>query len=97
MALYLVLAREASASDYGHEHRLNSAQRQIFGGVPSTEVKAIVMRDQLEADSKAQVADNALIQGVVDKVVNNGMYIPVYRASTGELVLTADQFDQLGS
>lgn len=94
-AINLVLERDPEATDYGREMPLQSAQRNIFGGTPSTEVKAIVMRDQAPVKSYDHVADEAMIESVIDKVVRHGMYIPVYRASTGELILSSTQYDQL--
>lgn len=94
-AINLVLKRDPETTDYGREMPLQSAQRNIFGGTPSTEIKAIVMRDQAAVQSYDQVADGAMIQSVIDKVVQHGMYIPVYRASTGDLILSSAQYDQL--
>lgn len=94
-AINLVLERDSEATDYGREMSLQSAQRNIFGGTPSTEIKAIVLRDQAAVQPNDKVADDAMIQSVIDKVVQHGMYIPVYRASTGELILSSEQYDQL--
>jgi hypothetical protein len=94
-AINLVLQRDPAATDSGRDMPLRSAQRNIFGGTPSTEVKAIVVRDQAAVRSYDHVADDAMVQNVIDKVVQHGMYIPVYRASTGALILSSEQYDQL--
>jgi hypothetical protein len=34
------------------------------------------------------------IDNVIDKIVDNGMFIPVYSGSTGELLFSSEQFDE---
>ena len=62
-------------------------QRQVFGGVPSTEIKSIIIREQ--------VATERTLEGVIRAIVKHGMFIPVFSGLTGKLLLTSQQFDQL--
>lgn len=64
-------------------------QRQIFGGVPSTKVKSIVIREGMSTAED--------VQKVIQAIVKNGMFIPVYNGTTGESLLTSEQFDQLST
>lgn len=84
-AINVVLHRGVESTDYGLEQRANVPnQRQIFGGVPSTEVKAIVIREQND-DMEMQ----SLVEQVIATVNENGMFIPVYN-SKGELLLARE-------
>ena len=64
-----------------HEERLHSL---VLGGIPSTEISAIVVNKptdvQLTAHSRA--------------IAENGFYIPLY-SGQGELLLSAEQYDDL--
>ncbi|PIT87895.1 MAG: hypothetical protein COU31_00545 [Candidatus Magasanikbacteria bacterium CG10_big_fil_rev_8_21_14_0_10_40_10] len=54
----------------------------ILGGMPSSEVSALVIRD------------NDLAAKVKNKVVENGFYIPVYD-ETGRLIFSEQEYDQI--
>lgn len=81
----LVLQRDKTSTDFGHEQSpRHNYQKQIFGGLPSTEVKGIIIR---QTDDKPE-----LIQGVIDKIVKHGMFIPVYDGATGELLFSSKDY-----
>lgn len=87
-AINVVLHRDDAATSYTEGQTIGVVnQRQVFGGLPSTEAKSIVIRDEIATDQ--------LVADVIQKVVDNGMFIPVYKGSTGESLLTSEQFDQL--
>jgi hypothetical protein len=87
-AINIVLSRDPSSTGYGTEQgNSDDYQYQIFGGVPSTEIKSIVLRESL--------ADADTLDGIVSAIAKNGMFIPIYSASTGELLFSSEQYDQL--
>jgi hypothetical protein len=83
----LILHRDEATTKYveGYPQGVRN-QRQVFGGLPSTELKSIIIRDGLVTQAE--------IEKVIHAVVENNMFIPVYNAS-GESLLTSRQFDQL--
>jgi hypothetical protein len=84
----IVLNRDETATDTVRGQRNGVInQRQIFGGVPSTEVKSVVIRDEKTMGDE--------LNKVVATIVKNKMFVPVYSGATGESLLTSEQFDQL--
>lgn len=88
-AINLVFHRDESSTEYVRSDATREYQRQVFGGVPSSEITSIIIRDE---DASQQTID-----GVVQAVVDHGMFIPIYAGSTGESLLTSQQFDQLSA
>jgi hypothetical protein len=81
-AINLVFGADASAMESPVPN-----QRQVFGGKPSTELKRIIIRNEM--------AGPDTVQKVIQAVVKNGMFVPMYSGTTGEPLLTSEQFDQL--
>jgi len=72
-------------------------QRQIFGGVPSTDIKSVILRDEKAKYFPNQIATEQTIQEVINAIVKYGVFIPVYRSSNGEQLLSSQQFDRLSA
>lgn len=88
-AINVVLDRGSSATPQTEGQQIGVPnQRQVFGGLPSTEIKAIVIREQ---NTTPQV-----VTKVIQAVVKQGVFVPVVSGTTGEPLLTSQQFDQLG-
>ena len=66
-----------------------STQRQVFVGVPSTEISAIIVRD---LDSLEPTRD--ILEQVVNNVVAHGQFIPVYDGQ-GQIILTSELYEHL--
>lgn len=77
-----------------HVSREHICQWQVFGGIPSPDIAAIVLRDNDE--EFGQYDTNTLystLRQTINAVVANQVFIPVYRQSTGELLTTPEWFD----
>lgn len=86
-AFNLVLGRDESSTDHGIEQVAGVPnQRQILGGVPATEIKSLIVRDQ-ESGARTQ----NLINEAKYMICENGFYIPVYD-SEGNCVFGFDEF-----
>ncbi len=76
-------------------------QWQIFGGLPATEIKSIILRDKVDRyegntrNTSEVMSQEDLRQRVSQAVVDSGMYIPIYRQSSGELLFTPADFDAM--
>jgi len=71
--------------------REHTQQYQSFVSMATTEVKSIVIRDRSTDWTAEEVAD--AIKHVRHIIPRSGRYIPLYRQSTGRLLLTPEQFD----
>ena len=71
--------------------REHTQQYQSFVSMATTEVKSIVIRDRSTDWTAEEVAD--AIKHVRHIIPQSGRYIPLYQQSTGELLLTPEQFD----
>ena len=74
-----------------HLSREHTQQYQSFVSMATTGVKSIVIRDRSADWTEEEVAD--AIEHVRRIIPQTGRYIPLYRQSTGELLLTPEQFD----
>ena len=74
-----------------HLSREHTQQYQSFASMATTEVKSIVIRDRSTDWTAEEVAD--AIEHVRHIIPQSGRYIPLYQQSTGELLLTPEQFD----
>lgn len=84
--LNIVLQRDSQSTDFETAQKNGSSyQHNIFGGVPSTEIKSIIIRDE--------TAQEDTTEGVISTIVKHGMFIPVYKGSTGELILSSKDFE----
>jgi len=92
-SINIVLSRDPSSTDYGREQQTtlgetdHARQYQLFGGAPSTEIKRVVIREDIALPTTTE--------DVIHKIVRNGMFIPVYSGTTGELLFSSQQYDQL--
>ena len=85
----LIVARPEPGQVYlSREH---TQQYQSFVSMATTGVKSIVIRDRSTDWTAEEVAD--AIKHVRHIIPRSGRYIPLYRQSTGELLLTPEQFD----
>ena len=85
----LILAQPEPGQVYlSREH---TQQYQSFASMATTEVKSIVIRDRSTDWTAEEVAD--AIKHVRQIIPQSGRYIPLYQQSTGELLLTPEQFD----
>ena len=71
--------------------REHTQQYQSFVSMATTGVKSIVIRDRSADWTGEEVAD--AIEQVQQAILQSGRYIPLYRQSTGEILLTPEQFD----
>lgn len=71
--------------------REHTQQYQSFVSMATTEVKSIVIRDRSTDWTAEEVAD--AIKHMRQIIPRSGRYIPLYRQSTGRLLLTPEQFD----
>ena len=74
-----------------HLSREHTQQYQSFVSMATTEVKSIVIRDRSADWTEEEVAD--AIKHVRQIIPRSGRYIPLYQQSTGEILLTPEQFD----
>lgn len=74
-----------------HLSREHTQQYQSFVSMATTGVKSIVIRDQSTDWTKEEVAD--AIEHMRQIIPQSGRYIPLYQQSTGEILLTPEQFD----
>lgn len=74
-----------------HLSREHTQQYQSFASMATTGVKSIVIRDRSTDWTAEEVAD--AIKHVRHIIPRSGRYIPLYQQSTGELLLTPEQFD----
>lgn len=85
----LIVARPEPGQVYlSREH---TQQYQSFVSMATAEVKSIVIRDRSTDWTAEEVAD--AIKHVRQIIPRSGRYIPLYRQSTGRLLLTPEQFD----
>lgn len=85
----LILAQPEPEQVYlSREH---TQQYQSFVSVATTGVKSIVIRDRSADWTEEEVA--GAIKHVRKIIPQSGRYIPLYRQSTGRLLLTPEQFD----
>ncbi len=85
----LILAQPEPGQVYlSREH---TQQYQSFVSMATTEVKGIVIRDRSTDWTAEEVAD--AIKHMRQIIPRSGRYIPLYRQSTGRLLLTPEQFD----
>lgn len=85
----LILAQPEPGQVYlSREH---TQQYQSFVSMATTEVKGIVIRDRSTDWTAEEVAD--AIEHMRQIIPRSGRYIPLYQQSTGELLLTPEQFD----
>lgn len=85
----LILAQPEPGQVYlSREH---TQQYQSFASMATTEVKSIVIRDRSTDWTAEEVAD--AIKHVRQIIPQSGCYIPLYQQSTGQLLLTPEQFD----
>ena len=71
--------------------REHTQQYQSFVSMATTEVKSIVIRDRSTDWTEEEVAD--AIKHMRQIIPRSGRYIPLYRQSTGRLLLTPEKFD----
>ena len=71
--------------------REHTQQYQSFVSMATTGVKSIVIRDRSTDWTEEEVAD--AIKHMRQIIPRSGRYIPLYQQSTGELLLTPEQFD----
>lgn len=71
--------------------REHTQQYQSFASMATTGVKSIVIRDRSTDWTEEEVAD--AIEHVRQIIPQSGRYIPLYQQSTGEILLTPEQFD----
>ena len=71
--------------------REHTQQYQSFVSMATTGAKSIVIRDRSTDWTEEEVAD--AIKHVRHIIPQSGRYIPLYRQSTGRLLLTPEQFD----
>ncbi|PIS09033.1 hypothetical protein COT75_03655 [Candidatus Beckwithbacteria bacterium CG10_big_fil_rev_8_21_14_0_10_34_10] len=76
---------EGITSDTG-----NKSHGLIFGGVPSTDISAIVLRNAQADDLKGE----KVLEIVKRSIIENGFYIPIYSLD-GTLLFKADEFNQV--
>ncbi|MDO4660829.1 MAG: hypothetical protein Q4B27_01660 [Candidatus Saccharibacteria bacterium] len=74
-----------------HLSREHTQQYQSFVSMATTGVKSIVIRDRSADWTEGEVAD--AIEHMRHIIPQSGRYIPFYRQSTGQLLLTPEQFD----
>lgn len=74
-----------------HLSREHTQQYQSFVSMATTGVKSIVIRDRSADWTEGEVAN--AIEHVRHIIPQSGRYIPLYRQSTGQLLLTPEQFD----
>ena len=85
----LILAQPEPGQVYlSREH---TQQYQSFASMATIGVKSIVIRDRSTDWTEEEVAD--AIKHVRKIIPRSGRYIPLYQQSTGELLLTPEQFD----
>ena len=85
----LILAQPEPGQVYlSREH---TQQYQSFVSMATTGVKSIVIRDRSTDWTAEEVAD--AIEQAQQAILQSGRYIPLYRQSTGQLLLTPEQFD----
>ena len=85
----LILAQPEPGQVYlSREH---TQQYQSFVSMATTGAKSIVIRDRSTDWTAEEVAD--AIKHVRKIIPRSGRYIPLYQQSTGELLLTPEQFD----
>ena len=71
-----------------HLSREHTQQYQSFASMATTGVKSVVIRTDW---TEGEVAD--AIEHVRQIIPQSGRYIPLYQQSTGEILLTPEQFD----
>lgn len=74
-------------TSWEQKKQYQSGRRQhglMLGGIPSTEISAIVLRDPHSTFEKAK-----------QEIVNNGFYIPIYDLATQQLLFTKEQYNTL--
>lgn len=83
----LVFRRDEESLHAGEEFNggMNEHHKLVLGGLPSSEVSAILLRDQPSGE---------LIESVKQAVVDNGQYIPVVD-SAGRLILSYEEYQKL--
>ena len=74
-----------------HLSREHTQQYQSFASMATIGVKSIVIRDRSTDWTEEEVAD--AIEHVRQIIPQSGRYIPLYQQSTGEILLTPEQFD----
>jgi hypothetical protein len=74
-----------------HLSREHTQQYQSFVSMATTGVKSIVIRDRSADWTEEEVTD--AIEHMRQIIPRSGRYIPLYRQSTGQLLLTPEQFD----
>lgn len=74
-----------------HLSREHTQQYQSFVSMATTGVKSIVIRDRSTDWTAEEVVD--AIKHVRQIIPRSGRYIPLYQQSTGQLLLTPEQFD----
>lgn len=74
-----------------HLSREHTQQYQSFASMATTGVKSIVIRDRSTDWTEEEVAD--AIKHMRQIIPQSGRYIPLYQQSTGQLLLTSEQFD----
>ena len=74
-----------------HLSREHTQQYQSFVSMATTGVKSIVIRDRSTDWTEEEVAD--AIKHMRQIIPRSGRYIPLYQQSTGEILLTPEQFD----
>lgn len=74
-----------------HLSREHTQQYQSFVSMATTGVKSIVIRDRSADWTAEEVAD--AIEQAQQAILQSGRYIPLYQQSTGEILLTPEQFD----
>lgn len=85
----LIVARPEPGQVYlSREH---TQQYQSFVSMATTGAKSIVIRDRSTDWTEEEVAD--AIKHVRHIIPQSGRYIPLYQQSTGQLLLTPEQFD----
>lgn len=85
----LILAQPEPGQVYlSREH---TQQYQSFASMATTGVKSIVIRDRSTDWTEEEVA--GAIKHVRKIIPQSGRYIPLYQQSTGEILLTPEQFD----
>lgn len=85
----LILAQPEPGQVYlSREH---TQQYQSFVSMATTGVRSIVIRDRSTDWTAEEVAD--AIEHMRQIIPQSGRYIPLYQQSTGELLLTPEQFD----
>ena len=90
--MWLVYQRSENCFDQGIAYHTETIEHGlVFGGMPSTEISALVLRNP-----NFPLRQGTMLDSVEKSIIENGFYIPIYDLE-GKLIFSVEDYDRMAN